>query len=372
MQIMEFIRSTCRQTKLLSNLIASASNVNHFNNKRAGSILKVKASENGFIQYVNPLLGISLQYPSNWSKTEQLNKSEVTFVTPKEHPWDPYQANLRISVQSFDNLQSSLLDELVKERVVEYKENLSRYPLTVDSITAFGFNRHTNQTVVYYYGDPYEKKVRETFFISGNRLYSIAYTALSYGYAHFLPIVEKTLDSLKVVESSKPHPNNTNEHMSLTNPINLSNSSDELRDNENPHITISENGTVYVVWENPVKAQILFSKSTDGGASFSSPIILNDRNGCCFAAKDPEIAASGSHSIYVIWNENHNFVMFTRSTDGGASFSEKTIWGSNGSPAINKARLDIFNNNVYLVLFSTDSTPYPISFVMSSDGGAEL
>jgi hypothetical protein len=186
---------------------------------------------------------------------------------------------------------------------------------------------------------------------------------------HYLPIVEKMVDSLEVANSSMPH---TYEHTSLTNPINLSRSSDDEKDNENPHIVISKNGNIYTVWENKAKSQILFSKSTDGGASFSSPIILNSRNGCCFAAREPEIAVSANNSIYVTWDEDYNFVVFTRSTDGGASFSEKTIWGNNGSPAINKVQLGTFNNNVYLVLFSTDSTPYPISFVTSTDGGASF
>src|SRR5579884_2865615 len=55
-------------------------------------------------------------------------------------------------------------------------------------------------------------------------------------------------------------------------PVNVS--QNQNTENKNPKLAIGENGNIYIVWENFSEDQILFSRSTDGGATFSSPISL--------------------------------------------------------------------------------------------------
>ena len=65
-------------------------------------------------------------------------------------------------------------------------------------------------------------------------------------------------------------------------------------------------------------------------------------------------------------------IAFTRSTDGGATFSNETVWGDESAyNVISKAKLATFgNNNVYILLFGSDGQPHPISLARSTDGGA--
>jgi hypothetical protein len=96
-----------------------------------------------------------------------------------------------------------------------------------------------------------------------------------------------------------------------------------------PHLALDILGNIYVAYnlinDNTSNRDICFTKSTDGGISFSEPIIVNDsvevlhqRN--CAVAVD----SAGQH-VYVVWEDWRNLqyepdIYFARSTDGGLSF----------------------------------------------------
>lgn len=83
---------------------------------------------------------------------------------------------------------------------------------------------------------------------------------------------------------------------------------------------------VYIAWTaGPFgQEQILFARSSDGGATFSSPSVVDhfpDKSWC------PHLRVDRAGAIYVMWEEGPAFqtnVLFSRSTDGGASFSAPT------------------------------------------------
>jgi hypothetical protein len=82
---------------------------------------------------------------------------------------------------------------------------------------------------------------------------------------------------------------------------------------------------IYTVWQDTSSTDILFAFSTDGGASFSSPINLSNNAG---SSPKPSIAVlhdpqTGFDNAYVVWSDNSlgNFEIFYRkSTDAGFSF----------------------------------------------------
>ncbi len=94
----------------------------------------------------------------------------------------------------------------------------------------------------------------------------------------------------------------------------------------------SDAGGVYIVWDDfgTGDADVLFTKSTDGGLTWSSPLRVNDvAQGQQFL---PDIAVSGG-IISVIWYDSRlgqlpngtitNLdVFYAESTDGGSSFSK--------------------------------------------------
>jgi len=80
----------------------------------------------------------------------------------------------------------------------------------------------------------------------------------------------------------------------------------------------SKNG-LYMVWTHH---SIYFEKSIDGGGTFGDPINLSkntDRDSYL-----PYIAASGNN-IYAVWtvaSDRNHAIFFTKSTDGGHTFSD--------------------------------------------------
>lgn len=94
------------------------------------------------------------------------------------------------------------------------------------------------------------------------------------------------------------------------------------------------NGNVYVCWSRFVgggRTKIFFSRSTDGGATFSSNIGLSsgkDVQGC-------DIAVEADGDVYVIWGTrdtpsatDREGVGFARSSNGGRTFSKADQVGS--------------------------------------------
>lgn len=92
--------------------------------------------------------------------------------------------------------------------------------------------------------------------------------------------------------------------------------------------------TVYMAWTefdsygsaNPNdSSRILFSRSTNGGASWSAPLRLSDRGGNCIDSDStvegavPAIGPNGE--VYVSWS-GPSGIMFDRSTDGGVTFGQ--------------------------------------------------
>lgn len=106
-------------------------------------------------------------------------------------------------------------------------------------------------------------------------------------------------------------------------------------------------------------------KSTDNGETFGAPITVSPPG---YDASNPKIAVSG-RNVYVGWEgtipdvDSTVHIFFAKSTDGGKSFSAPLDFG----PSVNP-RLAVDQNNVYLAwdggddLMFTRSTDYGASF----------
>src|SRR5262245_60459564 len=85
-----------------------------------------------------------------------------------------------------------------------------------------------------------------------------------------------------------------------------------------PRVALDSNETVNVVWgdtNNGIK--VVFVRSTDRGANFSSPVDVSRTTDVAF---EPEIAIDPGNGINVVWHETGagpSVVKFARSTDGG-------------------------------------------------------
>jgi hypothetical protein len=89
-----------------------------------------------------------------------------------------------------------------------------------------------------------------------------------------------------------------------------------------PAITVDRDGGIYVAWEGEAAGnrEIFFSRSVDGGATFTSPANLSMSPG---DSKHPAIAAHEKGIVYAAWQDSTGpgrQIMFGRSTDGGKTF----------------------------------------------------
>lgn len=137
-----------------------------------------------------------------------------------------------------------------------------------------------------------------------------------------------------------------------------------------PQVAVDSNGTIYMVWEDDTatNSNILFSLSTDGGATFSTPVNLSKTSGLSF---NPRIAVGSAGSVSVVWEDDtpgNNVIMFSHSTNSGANFTAavelSNASADSGSPQI---AADIAGN-IYVV-WDQDSFNLGIFLSRSTDGG---
>jgi hypothetical protein len=136
----------------------------------------------------------------------------------------------------------------------------------------------------------------------------------------------------------------------------------------NPSIAVSGND-VHIVWETNAGNEIFYIRSTTGGVSFGAPINLSNSAGSSVLSS---IAASGSN-VFVVWREDisgNNEILYRRSTDGGASF-EPTINLSNNVGSSLFASIAASGDNVYVV-WGDNSSGLQILYRRSTDGGASF
>jgi hypothetical protein len=154
----------------------------------------------------------------------------------------------------------------------------------------------------------------------------------------------------------------------------IKNLSNNVGSSLTPSIAVLGN-SVHVAWEDntPGNPDILYRRSTNGGSTF--PNIITNLSDSALGSFSPAIAAEGDN-VHVVWTDTTpaptGDILYRRSTDGGASFTEpiknlSSNAGSSAAPAI-----AAIGNNVHVVW--QDSTPPPmdrdILYRKSTNGGS--
>lgn len=137
-----------------------------------------------------------------------------------------------------------------------------------------------------------------------------------------------------------------------------------------PQVAVDAAGNINVVWEDDTanNSNVLFSRSTDGGTTFSAPKNLSNSTGYSF---NPRIAVDSNGGINVVWVDNtpgNQDVFFSRSTDGGASFSAPQNL-SNDTPDSASPQIGVDSSGNISVVWENDDITYGIMYRHSTDGG---
>jgi len=166
--------------------------------------------------------------------------------------------------------------------------------------------------------------------------------------------------------------------------------------------TSPNRGWLYTPWKRVVNrdssTQIVFSKSTDEGATWSSPVAVSERfpgtsEATTFGQSFPLLRTGPDGSIHVVWNSGtESAIRYARSTDGGKTFTtpriiqnynpfgiKSTINGQSNSRVKKVVRAECYpsltidntrgsrNGNLYLT-WAADNYPN-VYFSRSTDNG---
>lgn len=142
-----------------------------------------------------------------------------------------------------------------------------------------------------------------------------------------------------------------------------------------PRVALDSNETVNIVWgdtKNGAAAKVLFVRSTDLGLSFNEPLDVSRSSGVAF---DPEIAIDSSNAINVAWQDTApgtSVVRFSRSTDGGLTFSDpKQV--STGSGNATEAAIATDSAGRISIVWVDDSAGHAEAYyARSTDGGTSF
>lgn len=156
--------------------------------------------------------------------------------------------------------------------------------------------------------------------------------------------------------------------LNFTAPINISNS---LKNSYDSGIALQESN-VYVIWKESYENQtdILFSKSTDYGSTFDSPINLSMDKGDSLITRDTQIRAVGDN-VFVVFsaeiNKNRE-AYITISRDKGKTFEEPVNISNNpGKSQLPQLYSD--NSNLFVLWEDDSSGNFDVLLRQSIDSG---
>lgn len=144
-------------------------------------------------------------------------------------------------------------------------------------------------------------------------------------------------------------------------------------------------GHLYVAWTEFRRWQtgILFSRSTDGGHTFSAPVEISDRTGSpkdtVGAAEGTSLAVAPDGTVYVVWSDSTG-ILIDRSRDGGRTwgadvriartpdivFKVQGVDRTNGYPSL---ALDPRDGHLYVAWVDRRTGAAAVLMSSSADGG---
>jgi len=188
------------------NVPNSSSIVPNSSNQTSANIPNSSNQTNSMLTYQNSTYGITIQYPANWTKSEQdLDPNDnvtniVAFNSPLTSRFDNYSETLLISMERLSN-QNMTLKEYAASVITNYNKTLTDFNL-IESNTNSTLGGGNNPAYGLIYTDREDGtnyKTLEIGTIIGGRLYYIEYLAEEEKYSDYLPIIiQVMINSLQI------------------------------------------------------------------------------------------------------------------------------------------------------------------------------
>ena len=155
---------------------------------------------NNFLTYQDSTLGIKIDYPAGWAQELHVG-GLVTFLTMLESDTNTYPAGLGVKVQNLASKNTSL-NEITKVQIKNLTQNHPDFKLieSTKSMLA-GIVAHK---IVFIATDNsgHERKAMQIWTLKDDRAYLLTYKAQPEEFSHYLPLVQKMIDSFQFISLS--------------------------------------------------------------------------------------------------------------------------------------------------------------------------
>ena len=155
---------------------------------------------NNFLTYQDSALGIKIDYPAGWAQELHVG-GLVTFLTMLESDTNTYPAGLGVKVQNLASKNTSL-NEITKMQIKNLTQNHPDFKLieSTKSMLA-GIVAHK---IVFIATDNsgHERKAMQIWTLKDGRAYLLTYKAQPEEFSHYLPLVQKMIDSFQFISLS--------------------------------------------------------------------------------------------------------------------------------------------------------------------------
>jgi hypothetical protein len=144
-------------------------------------------------------------------------------------------------------------------------------------------------------------------------------------------------------------------------------------DSRMPHMVVDDTGTLHLAWTDDFR--ILYTRSHDRGQSFTAALRVS---GGLAAALRPRLAVHGA-TVHLVWTQDPDDatssemkeVMYSRSLDGGATFTAPVNLSSSPGHS-QEARVAVDSAGTVFVAWDEASPTRHLVLRRSSDGGASF
>jgi hypothetical protein len=136
-------------------------------------------------------------------------------------------------------------------------------------------------------------------------------------------------------------------------------------------VAFDSSGNAIAVWSEDLGSgyTIRSSRSTDDGASWSSPVNVS---ASAYAAS-PQIATDPAGNAIVVWNQNdgvNDIIRASNSTDGGVTWASPTSISASGQTSYGQQLTVDASGRAIAVWYGTDGSKFVVRSSSSDDAGA--
>jgi len=149
-----------------------------------------------FLTYEDITTGISIQFPSNWEKSVNLDNF-VTFRAPPETDTRIYPAALGLKIQELAS-KSVLLQEVTKVQISELKKSNPNLEFSESTSTTLAGKPAYRVVFTATDNNQVERKAMQIWTIIDNKAILITYKAQPDKYSTYLPTIERMISSFQV------------------------------------------------------------------------------------------------------------------------------------------------------------------------------